>query len=66
MFDLKSKSLWPIFHGPVTLIYIFNTTLCMNVIFGNKAQYDSGFDLQVPVGHRECPWSDDFALYREK
>ena len=33
-FDLKSKckSLWPIFHGPVILRYIFKTIWCMYIV----------------------------------
>ena len=33
-FNLKNKcrSLWPIFHGPVTLLYISKTICCMNII----------------------------------
>ena len=29
---MKSRSAWPIFHGPVTLPYILKTNWCMNII----------------------------------
>ena len=37
-FDLKNKcrSMWPIFHGPVTLSYISKTIWCMSVIFSDN------------------------------
>ena len=36
MFDLKCKSMWPIFHGPVILSYIANSIWCMSVIFSDN------------------------------
>ena len=31
----KCRSLWPIFHGPVTLCYILKTIWCVNIILGD-------------------------------
>ena len=48
-FDLKCRSLWPIFHGSVTLPYILKTIWTSN--FGIMSQYDTTFDIKLKVGH---------------
>ena len=45
------RSLWPIFHGPMILPYIFKTVWCLNILFGIMSQYDWTFDLKINVGH---------------
>ena len=45
---MKWRSAWPIFHGPVTLLYILKTVWCLNIILWD---YDPRFDLKINVGH---------------
>ena len=48
-------SLWPIFHGPVSLPCILKTIWCMNIkkwsYFGIISQYYTTFDLKINVNH---------------
>ena len=47
----KCMSLWPIFHGPVILCYIFKTKTWVGTShFGIMGQCDATFNLRVNVG----------------
>ena len=48
---LTSKSLWPIFHGPVILRYILNTIWCMNNIIWHYESVWPKVWLQINIGH---------------
>ena len=38
---MKWRSAWPIFHGPVILLYILKTVWCMNIILWDMSLYDT-------------------------
>ena len=51
-FDLKiNRSLWPIFHSPVILLYILKTIWYMNTILWDYESVWPMFDLKINVGH---------------
>ena len=47
----ECKSLWPIFHGPVILLYISKIIWHMHIIFSDYEMYDTTFDLTMIVSH---------------
>ena len=47
IFDLKCRSLWPIFHGSLITWRLW----CMNIILWDYELYDLMFDLKINVGH---------------
>ena len=52
----KCRSMWPLFHGPVTLSYITKTFWCMSVIFSYfqiMRQCDPNFDLKVNINQHD-------------
>ena len=51
MWVMKSRSAWPIFHGPVTLPYILKTIGCMNIIVRDYESVQPEFDIKTNVGH---------------
>ena len=63
---IRSRSLWPYFHAPVILPYIFKTISWINVILGILVLCNTTIDILTNVGHLDCiSWSSDFALYLE-
>ena len=72
----KCRPQWPIFHGPVTLLYIFKNVPWMNVILWDSESVwfnDWPYNkrrLQWPIFHGPviliyyaCHWSHDLTLY---
>ena len=50
----RCRSLWPIFHGQVILLYIFAYIRLFHVwtsLFGIMTQYDPKFNLKINIGH---------------
>ena len=66
-FDRKvNMSTWPIFHGLVTLLYIFQIIWWMNIIVGVMDQCDTYITLpSLCWSVTYILWSSDFASYLE-
>ena len=47
----ECRSLWPIFHGPVILLYIWKTIWHMNIILPDYEWYDPIIHLNMNVSH---------------
>ena len=47
---MKWRSTWPIFHGPVILLYLLKTIWCMYIIL-SEYESDPTFDLKINEGH---------------
>ena len=63
---MKSRSAWPIFHGPVTLPYSLNIIWCMNIIVQDYESVQSDVWPQNKCRSLwHISWSTDFALYLE-
>ena len=49
----KCRSEWPIFHGPVLLLYIFKNIWCINIILIYYESVWPKFDLKINVAHSD-------------
>ena len=50
---IKCRSLWPIFHDPVILSYIWNSIWWMKSYFWKMSPCNTTFDLKINLGHSD-------------